>query len=185
MIGHPRLFSRSPVCGFLLSQDFSSAFLRLYVATASFMAYVAYATTQKGVSIMSILTIGPAAAFVAFLIIIVTGLGQAGRADWRLPAILSAAFAGFTASAVFYEGLFGFWPEHTDSLWGNQVWFDLLLAFGMAWTALLPRARAAGMTPWFWAVALILTGSVGLLAMLARLQWIEARGGKAVQAFSS
>jgi hypothetical protein len=134
---------------------------------------------------MTYLTLGPAAALVAFLIVIVASFGRSARADWRLPATLSAAFALFTAVVVVNEGLTGFWPVHTFNLWGNQVWFDLLLAFGIAWTALLPRARAAGMMPVVWAIALIATGSVGLLAMLARLQWLESGKVSQTQAFSN
>jgi hypothetical protein len=128
-----------------------------------------------GAFAMTLLTIGPALALVAFLVVIVTSLSAKMQSDWRFPAILAAVFAGFTIWAIAQEGLFGFWHEHTDSLWGNQVWFDLLLAFGLAWTALLPRARAARLNLWFWAVALLATGSIGLLSMLARLCWKEAQ----------
>jgi hypothetical protein len=124
---------------------------------------------------MSFLTLGPALALVALVLVIVTSLAPRQMVDWRLPAVLSAAFAAFTLVAVVQDGLFGFWREHTDSLWGNQVWFDLLLAFGVAWTALLPRLRAAGMTPAPWALVFLATGSIGLLAMLSRLMWREAR----------
>jgi soluble lytic murein transglycosylase-like protein len=124
---------------------------------------------------MTVFTIGPALALVAFLVAIVTSLSTPLRPDWRIPAVLGAVLAAFSVWAIADDGLFGLWREHTDSLWGNQVWFDLLLAFGMAWTALLPRARAAGMALGFWAVALIATGSIGLLAMLARLLWHEGQ----------
>jgi hypothetical protein len=124
---------------------------------------------------VTILTIGPALAVVAFLIVIVTSLSTTIRPDWRIPAVLSVVFVAFSSWTIAQEGLLGFWGEHTDSLWGNQVWFDLLLAAGIAWTALLPRARAAGLNMWFWGVALIATGSIGLLAMLARILWREGQ----------
>jgi hypothetical protein len=47
-----------------------------------------------------------------------------------LPAGLSAAFAVFSVIAVTREGPLGFWVEHSRNLWGNQLWFDLLLAAG-------------------------------------------------------
>ena len=124
---------------------------------------------------MTVLTIGPALALVALLLTISTSLSVRLRPDWRIPAVLSVILAAFTVWAIADEGLFGFWHEHTDSLWGNQVWFDLLLAFGMAWTTCLARMRVVGMAAGIWAIALIATGSIGLLAMLARLLWHESQ----------
>ena len=60
-------------------------------------------------------------------------------------------------------------------IWGNQIWLDLLCAAATAFIVLLPRARAAGMAVWVWLAFLIATGSLGLLAMLARCLWLEGR----------
>lgn len=90
------------------------------------------------------------------------------------PLVLVLVFAGLSAAAVAQEGLFGFWPEHVRNLWGNQIWVDLLLAAGIAWTLLLPRLRAAGMTPLPWFVLIACSGSIGLLLTLARLWQREA-----------
>ncbi|MCU0888779.1 MAG: hypothetical protein MUC64_12350 [Rubritepida sp.] len=101
--------------------------------------------------------------------------GPPGPRAWRVPAGLALAFLGFSLAAVLAEGPLGFWPEHTRNLWGNQIWFDLLLAAGVAWALMLPRARAAGMRPLPWLPLILGTGSIGLLAMLARLLQLEAR----------
>lgn len=94
---------------------------------------------------------------------------------WKLPAGLSLAFLAWSLAAIAVEGPTGFWPEHTRNMWGNQIWFDLLLGVGTAWALLLPRARAAGMEPWPWLALTLASGSIGLLATVARLLWLEAR----------
>lgn len=95
------------------------------------------------------------------------------RLAWWLPAVGAVGFLLVTIRAVVEGGPTGFWPEHTEHAWGNQVWFDLVLAASVAWLALLPRARAAGMNAWAWLACIILSGSLGLLAMFARLLWLE------------
>ncbi len=101
--------------------------------------------------------------------------GPVSMDAWRIPAGLGLAFLAWSLAAIAIEGPTGFWPEHTRNLWGNQIWFDLLLAAGTAFSLLLPRARAAGMNPWPWLVLILCSGSIGLLAALARLLWLEAR----------
>ena len=112
--------------------------------------------------------------FLAAAIVIALGshLARAWR-KWWLPAALAVVFAGFSMVAWLYEGAGGFWVEHTRNHWGNQIWFDLLLAIGVAWALLVPRARRVGMSPWPWLVAVVCTGSVGLCAMLARTFYLE------------
>ena len=95
--------------------------------------------------------------------------------SWLVPATFAAALLGWSLYAIGMEGLVGFWPNHTSSAWGNQVWFDLLLAIGTSWALLLPRARAAGMRPLPWFVLILCTGSIGLLAMLVRCLQLEAQ----------
>ncbi|HRK17623.1 MAG TPA: hypothetical protein PK970_01590 [Hyphomicrobiaceae bacterium] len=101
--------------------------------------------------------------------------GKLGAGAWRIPAALSVAFLLWSLYAAFYEGVTGFWPEHTRNLWGNQIWFDLLLAATIGWWLILPRARAVGMQTWGWLVAVLATGSIGFLAMLARVLFLEER----------
>jgi hypothetical protein len=101
--------------------------------------------------------------------------GSLGRSAWVIPAGLAVAFALWTTLAILQEGPTGFWPEHIRNLWGNQIWFDLLLAACVAMTVLLPRARALGMSVILWAIFVIATGSVGILSMLARIWFLESR----------
>ena len=125
---------------------------------------------------MSFLQIIPIAALFGLLAFVVH---HARREDyslkihWMWPAVLSGLFLVFSLIAVAQEGLLGFWPNHSQSLWGNQVWIDLLFGFGLAWLFLVPRAKVAGMNVWIWFVALLCTGCIGLLAMTARLFYLE------------
>lgn len=93
--------------------------------------------------------------------------------NWIAPSVLAAFFLAFTAVTVLEEGLVQFWINHTTSLAGNQVWFDLLLAVAIAFYLLAARARAVNMPILPWALAVIATASLALLPMLARLLWLE------------
>jgi hypothetical protein len=92
-----------------------------------------------------------------------------------LAAALSGAFAGFTAITILKEGVLLVWTNHTTNLWGVQVWWDLLFATVTALFFIVPRARTAGMNVLPWVVFVGLTASIGLLAMVARLFWLEKR----------
>jgi hypothetical protein len=97
---------------------------------------------------------------------------------WKLAAVYCALFAGWSAHAVASGGLTGFWAEHIRNAWSNQIWLDLLAAASLAFLLLLPRARAIGMKPAPWLALVLATGSIGLLAMAARLLWLEAAAKK-------
>ena len=90
-----------------------------------------------------------------------------------LAAALSAGFAAFTAVTIAAEGVWPVIVNHSTNLWGIQVWYDLLISVGTALFLVMPRARAAGMQVWPWVVFVALTASIGLLAMVARLFWLE------------
>ena len=92
-----------------------------------------------------------------------------------LAAVLSAAFFGYTAITIFKEGVVLVWTNHTTNLWGVQVWWDLLFALGIACFFVVPRARAQGMAVPLWLLFVAATASIGLLAMVARLFWLERR----------
>ena len=94
---------------------------------------------------------------------------------WLFPAALSLCFFAFSLYAVLTEGMFGFWPEHTRNSWGNQIWIDLLLAVGVGWCFVVPKARALGMRLWPWWLLILCTGSTGLLATVARIFYLDSR----------
>jgi hypothetical protein len=109
------------------------------------------------------------------------GRGAQMRWAWVAPAALAFLFLAWSLFAVSREGLLGVWPEHVRNAWSNQVWFDLLLGIGSAFVLLAPRARAVGMRPGPWFVAVACTGSIGLLAMLARYLFLAERSEPAVR----
>jgi len=126
-------------------------------------------------TLVSILPWIAAAGLLVFALVVSSPTNRHIRGAWLFPAGLAVFFLGWSLVAVFTEGLFGFWTEHTRNLWGNQIWFDLLFAVGIGWYLILPRARAAGMKPLPWLVLILSTGCIGFLAMTARLAYLEER----------
>lgn len=90
-----------------------------------------------------------------------------------LAGLLAAGFGAFTAVTIAHEGVLPVWANHTANLWGTQVWWDLLFSVGIALFFIAPRARKMGMNVPLWALLVVLTASIGLLAMIARLFWLE------------
>ena len=90
-----------------------------------------------------------------------------------LAAALCGGFAAYTAVTIWSEGLMPVLVNHTSNLWGVQVWWDLLISLTIALFLIAPRARAAGMNVPLWTLAILATASIGLLAMCARLFWLE------------
>lgn len=119
----------------------------------------------------------PAVAALAFLVaLVVMSAGGAPRKGlWMVPAFLSLSLLGWTTWAVIREGWLGFWPQHDSSAWAIQIWCDLLLSGGTAVALLLPRARAVGMRVAPWVVLIACSGSIGLLAMVARCLKLEEK----------
>jgi hypothetical protein len=112
-------------------------------------------------------------AFVVHALVLATGSGWRRPGLWRFPAMFCVAFLMWSFYAIATEGPTGFWPEHTRHAWGNQIWFDLLLAAGIALAFLVPQARKLGMRPLPWVILVICTGSVGLLAMTSRVLYLR------------
>ncbi|MFM7348907.1 MAG: hypothetical protein ACKO01_05395 [Erythrobacter sp.] len=93
-----------------------------------------------------------------------------------LAGSLSAGFAAFTLVTIATEGVLPVILNHTTNLWGVQVWWDLLFSLSVAFFFVVPRARAQGMNLPLWTVFVLATASIGLLAMVARLFWLEQSG---------
>ena len=119
----------------------------------------------------ALLTIAVAAAAVLAFAVIVVQQKVVGNA--LIAAVLAAGFAGFTAVQIGTEGAAMFWTNLSANLTGVQVWWDLVSAVLVALFLLIPRARAAGMQVLPWSLLVIATASIGLLAMCARLFWLE------------
>ena len=98
--------------------------------------------------------------------------------SWKLAAVLAVGFIGLSVFPIVQEGYFGFIPNHTQDLWGTQVWYDLVIAVTVALVFVVPRARAVGMKTTPWVIATAFTGCIGLLPMVARLFWLEANARK-------
>lgn len=125
---------------------------------------------------MTLFNILPLLALLPVVLIALSTLGPSSpprKMAWALTAIFCAVFTVWTIIAVLQEGLLGFWPNHSQDFWGNQVWFDLLMAFTMTWVLIVPRAKAQGMKLPFWLIFTLCSGSIGLSAMLARLLFLE------------
>jgi len=125
---------------------------------------------------MTLLTLLPLLAFIPVVIFVLGALSKGGAVSkntWIFPALFCAAFTAWSMAAIMREGPTGFWPVHTQSLWGNQVWFDLLMALTMAWFLIVPRSKHLGMKLPIWLAFILCSGSIGFSAMLARTLFLE------------
>jgi hypothetical protein len=131
---------------------------------------------------MNQISLFPILAGALFIAAGIHNIGTTGRFKkfaWIAPAMLSTFFLMLSLQAVVAEGPSGFWTEHTRNLWGNQIWYDLLLALGAAWYFAAKKARILGLRSWPWLLAIIATGSIGLLAFLARVLYVDSRSASA------
>lgn len=96
-----------------------------------------------------------------------------------LAAALSVAFGLFTVFTIAREGLEQVVFNHNLNFWGTQVWYDLVMSVSIALFFVVPRARAQGMNILPWVIFVAATASIGLLAMIARLFWLERQAGAA------
>jgi len=126
-------------------------------------------------TLVEILPIIAAIVIIIVAIMVLRGDGTPEKGLWIVPAIFCVLFASWTLGAALKEGPVGFWPEHTRNMWGNQIWFDLLISICVGWFLLAPKARDLGMRLPLWIIFIICTGSVGLTAMLARFLYLQER----------
>lgn len=100
---------------------------------------------------------------------------RVGWPAWLVPAAFGVLIAGWTGFALYTEGLSGLGAVLGSSVWGLQFWTDRLASTAAAFFLLQNRARAAGMKSETWVIAVIFTGSIGLLLMLARTVYLERK----------
>jgi len=127
---------------------------------------------------MHITEILPLAGVGAFAIVgigILTGALKGSKNTWMITGLFGLGFLAVTIVTVIDEGLLGFWPEHVDGWWGNQIWLDLLSALLLAFFLVAPRARAQGMVLPFWFLFICCSGSIGLFAMVTRMLYLESK----------
>ena len=121
---------------------------------------------------MMLFLVGAAAGAAAFLYL---ALVRDPATVAMICAALCAGLLAYTIWTVAEEGVWRFVADHSTSLWGVQVWYDLIIALGVALLLLVPRARAAGVDPVPFILLTTFTGSIGMLALAARTFQAEHR----------
>ncbi len=89
-----------------------------------------------------------------------------------------AVFVPFTVYSVWVSiehGALGFIPVLSAGGWSTQVFLDLVIAMSVASTVVHRDARARGINPWPWTVAMFTLGSVGLLGYFVAREFIGQR----------
>lgn len=100
------------------------------------------------------------------------------KKSWVVPALFSLLFFAFSIASIISEGPLDFWPEHTRNMWGNQIWFELLIAVCIGWFFITPKAKALGMKLLPWGLIVLGTGCIGFTAMVARVLYLQERRDK-------
>jgi hypothetical protein len=83
-----------------------------------------------------------------------------------LPAVTLVVFLTWSIWLIHDDGLIGLFTLLRDSDWGAQVFADLGIALVVAWSLLVPQARAQGVPVWPYLIATPFIGSPALLACL-------------------
>lgn len=94
---------------------------------------------------------------------------------WMFAAAISILFLVFTLWVVAREGFTGLFAAHEVNLWGSQVFIDLVIAAVTGLFLMAPRARRVGVGLAPYVGLTVLTGSIGLLALVARVLYLESR----------
>lgn len=100
-------------------------------------------------------------------------IAQPTKGSPLIAASLAGLFAGYTAVQIGQEGVVEFFTNHSEDMTGIQVWWDLVMCVIIAFFFILPRAQKQNMNILAWALFVFGTASIGLLAMCARLFWLE------------
>jgi protein-S-isoprenylcysteine O-methyltransferase Ste14 len=85
------------------------------------------------------------------------------------PFALIAVFAAFTIYTAFVvadQGYLGFVELAMTGGWAAQIFIDLCIALILFALWMFPDARAHGIPPWPYFLAILSTGSIGALAYL-------------------
>ena len=123
----------------------------------------------------SIISASAITLLVLYMLYISTGSEKGRKGIWVLPAGLSVLFLVYSIQTIIAEGALGFWTQHTSSLWGTQIWVDLLIAIGIGWYFVAPKAKRLGMRTIPWVFVILASGCIGFLVMLARVLYLEQK----------
>ena len=123
----------------------------------------------------SIISASSIALLVLYMLYISFGSEEGRKGIWVLPAGLSILFAIYSIQTMVTEGGLGFWAQHTSSLWGTQIWVDLLIAIGIGWYFVVPKAKKLGMRTGPWVLIILASGCIGFLMMLARVFYLQEK----------
>ena len=118
--------------------------------------------------ILFFLIIAAAVVAAAYILIV-----RPAKGSPLIAASLAGLFAGYTAIQITQEGVVEFFTNHSQDMTGIQVWWDLVNCVIIAFFFILPRAQKQNMNILAWALFVFCTASIGLLAMCARLFWLE------------
>ncbi len=75
-------------------------------------------------------------------------------------------FTAYSLTVVAGHGYFGFLELAAAEPWGMQLFLDLCIALCLFTFWMVPDARARGITPWPYLLAVVTLGSIGALAYL-------------------
>lgn len=124
-------------------------------------------------SMMEGVALGVFAVAAMVMLVVTQTRGRVDWPAWLVPMAFGVLITGLTGYAWYIEGPAGLWRIIGDSAWGLQFFTDRLMSTAAAFFLLQSRARAAGMKSETWVLAVIFTGSIGLLFMLSRTVYLE------------
>ncbi len=96
------------------------------------------------------------------------------KSYWPIALTVCVAFAAFTAWVIAHAGFGGLFALYEVNAWTVQLTADLVCALVAGLVFVAPRARRAGVGMAPFVVLTVLTGSIGFLALVARVLYREA-----------